>query len=117
MVQITNHAIRICDLIHPRHHLGDILAISALPFQTASDWQFSAKPKGISKRMVFNMASSLNLKQLGILVPVYFGTCLGVSAQRGIKTEGFQNGKFLSFDNWDVGARLFWYPFVFPQIL
>ena len=38
-----------------------------------------------------------DILKLGILVPVYFGNGLGVSlaaTQRGIKPDGYQNGKF-----------------------
>ena len=38
-----------------------------------------AAPKGVSKRMGFKMASFLNFEKFGILVPVCFGTRLGVS--------------------------------------
>ena len=49
----------------------------------------SAKPKAVSKRMVFKMAScSFWLRKLGILVPVSFGARLGVSLAAGPK--GYQ---------------------------
>ena len=37
------------------------------------------------------------------------------STQRGIKTDGFKNGKF--FETWHFCARLFWYLFGFLQWL
>ena len=56
-------------------------------------------PKGyqngwVSKRQV------LGILTLGIWVPIYFGTHLGVSfssTQRGLKTDGLENGKFSEF--------------------
>ena len=42
-------------------------------------WTQSAKRKGVSKRKVVKMASFSLFSKLGILVPVDFGTRLGVS--------------------------------------
>ena len=52
--------------------------------------------------------------KLTFLVPVCFGTCLGVlfsSTQRGMKTDGYENGKFLSFEKLSC-----WYPFVLVPV-
>ena len=51
----------------------------------------SAKPKGVSKRMVFKMASALifsKTRHIGTRLFWYPFGCLFSSTQRGIKTEG-----------------------------
>ena len=80
----------------------------------------SRNPKGYQKRMDgFKMASFLNYKRktrhFGTRLFRYPFGCLFSSAQRGIITDGFQNGKFLSLENDRFGTRLFWCPFGFLQ--
>ena len=57
--------------------------------------------------------------KLGILVPVYFGTPLGVSlaAPKGVsKRMVFKMVSSRILKDWQFGARLFWYPFGFLQM-
>ena len=73
-----------------------------------------SKTQRASKQMVSKWQVSLFFK-LGILVPVYFGTRLGVSlaAPKGVsKWMGIKMASsFWSFENLHFGARLFWYQF------
>ena len=74
--------------------------------------EISKAQRGI-KRMAFKIASflfHLYKKKLGILVPVYFGTRLGVSlaAPKGVsKRMVIKMASLLSFD-----TLIFWFPFV-----
>ena len=75
----------------------------------------SAKPKGVSKRMVFKMAIFfVDFLELDILVPVCFGTRLGASlaAPRGVsQRKGIKVASVSGFEN-----LTFWYPFVLVPV-
>ena len=60
---------------------------------------FSKTQRGI-KTDGFQIGKFLICERLGILVPVYFGTRLGVSwaaPKEMSKRDGYQNGKFVEF--------------------
>ena len=65
------------------------------------------------KGKFLKMASFFDFFQTGHFLPVCFGTRLDLlsSAQRGIKTKGYQMVCFLSFEN-----LTFWYPFVLVPV-
>ena len=60
----------------------------------------SAKAKGVSKRMVFKMASFFETRRFGTRLFWYlFGSLLAAKAKGVSKRMGFQNGKFSEFLN------------------
>ena len=74
-----------------------------VPYLCSEIWTPSYPSLKVSKQMVFKMASSLNLKNwhFGARCFWYPVGCLFSSNQRGIKTDGFQNGKLSKI--WRIG--------------
>ena len=74
----------------------------------------SVKPKGVSKRLVFNF---VHILKLGIVVPIYFGTLLGVSlaTPKGVsKWMVFKLASSLKFER--SVFKWFWCPFVLVPV-
>ena len=70
--------------------------------------------KRVSKHVGFKIASSGELSKLALLVHQQFWYPFGwfVGTQKGIKTDGFQNGKFWGLSKLAILVhQQFWYPF------
>ena len=69
----------------------------------------SAKPKGVSKRMVSNGKYLIfRTAHFGARLFWYLSGCLFSSTQRGIKRDRFQNVKFSEFFCSETGRVRFW---------
>ena len=74
--------------------------------ETADELSSQKKTKGVSEQMVFKMAIFVKLRHFVTPPLCYLFGCLFSSTQKGINTDGFQNGEFFEFSKLGIMSEI-----------